>query len=260
MTIRRPAVLGLCLSCLAGAPAPTVAPQDPPAQSMSDLRQEIERLRQDVAQRDAELAAAKERVARLEKEIADLKARSAGGASAQPDVPPPASVPPPVPADPSIGPGGLLAAMQARYLADFPTMPDTSSPQKLNLHLRALEGWCARTNRDGVKQQSWTGRIDPAGFTSNGRTCSFTALFVNGTREFRVPLSLDQGVLSRIRDGSGAPARGDVVFNAIVKPRVRVNPDRPSPEAFLHPPMLAPYVEFVFDLDVRSVVPPPAQQ
>jgi hypothetical protein len=256
MSIRRVAVLGLCTAFAAFPAGGPALAQDAPAQSMSDLRQEIERLRQEVAQRDAELAAAKERVARLEKELTDLKARPASGSG--PDAAPSAVPPPPVPADPAIGPGGLLASLQAKYLEEFPSMPDTSTPQKLNLHLRALESWCARANRDGIKQQAWTGRIDPATFSSNGRTCSLDARFVNGTQEFRFPLTLDQGLLSKVRDAGGGPVAGDVVFNAIVKPRLRVNPGRPAPQAFEQPQMVAPYVEFVLDLDVRSIVPPPS--
>jgi hypothetical protein len=253
MSIRRIAPLGLCLAVATVPPAELAFAQDAPAQSMGDLRQEIDRLRQDVAQRDAELAAARDRIARLERELADLKAKSApdGSGSAPP------AAPAPVPADPAIGPGGLLAAMQAKYLADFPTTPDTSTAQKMNLHLRALEGWCARANRDSIRQLSWTGRIDPGSFSTNGRSCSFNAIFTSGTVEFRFPVSVEQATLSKARGADGTPTSGDVVFNAIVKPRLRVNPERPAPQAFEQPQMVAPYVDFVLELDVRSVLPAP---
>ena len=255
MLLRCLAVIGLCTASLAWAPLPA---QDPPAQSMSDLRQEIERLRQEIAQRDADLAAAKERIAKLERQLADAAAGQATGGSPG-QSPTPAAPPPPFPADPSLGPGGLLAAIQAAYLAEFPTMPDTASPQKLNLHLRTLENWCARTNRDNIKQYAWTGTIDPNTFAVNGRTCSFNAVFVNGTRQFSVPVTVEQGLLSKVRAKDGSPSAAPLVFTAIVKPRIAVNSRRPTPQAFELPPMVAPYVDYLFDMEVRSVLPAPPQ-
>jgi hypothetical protein len=49
-----------------------------------------------------------------------------------------------------------------------------------------------------------------------------------------------------------------VTVNARVSPRMRVNPSRTAPGAFDVPPSVGPYLEFGYDLDVRSMVP--AQQ
>jgi hypothetical protein len=256
------AALALALAIVAlpqsSCPAQNAAGQTAPGgasggQSVNDLRQEIDRLRAEAAKRQADLDAALERIKALEKQLADAKAAGtspAGPAANQPAAP----VPPPVPADPTIGPGGLLASLQADYLAAFPQIPDTKDQQRFNLHLRALDGWCIRANRDGIKQYQWVGRIDPASVAASQRTVAFVAIFKNGIREFKVPCSMDLSTFARVRTRDGVVA-DDVVFTGIVKPRLAVNSRRPQPSAFEVPPMVAPYVEFLYDFDVKSVVP-----
>ena len=241
-------------SCLAQAPAGQPAPGTAAtSQSVNDLRLEIDRLRQEASKRQAELDAALARIKDLEKQIADAK--SAGPASAAPTAAqPPAPVPPPVPADPTIGPGGLLAAMQADYLAAFPQIPDAKDQQKLNLHLRALENWCTKANRDGIKQYQWTGRIDPASIATQQHNVAFVATFTNGVRDYKVQCITDQSVFARVRTRDGV-ASGDIAFIGIARPRLTVNPRRSAPSAFEVPPLLAPYVEFLFDFDVKSLTP-----
>ena len=233
------------------------APAAPPAspQSISELRQQVERLKQELKERQAELDAALARIKELEAKAAAAPAASQGSAPAAPAE----TAPPPVPADPTLGPGGLLSAFQAEYLAAFRDVPDGSDPQKLNLHLRALETWCAKGNRDAIKRHTWTGQIDASTFAASGRSCSFVAVFRNGTREFRYPLTVDQGLLARVRDRNGAPMAGDLVFDVVVRPRLTVNASRATRGAFENPPMVAPYVEYLLDLEPRSVLPPASE-
>lgn len=259
MTTPRAAVTllsaALALGFAAPAPAQSAPAQAPPAggQSITELRQEVQRLAQDLKQKQAELDAALARIKALEAQVA---AAPAGAAPATPATAAPASpVPPPVPADPTIGPGGLLATYQAEYLSAFSEVPDGADQQKMNLHLRALEAWCAKGNRDGIKRHSWTGQIDASSFSCSGRNCSFTAVFRNGVREFKYPLTVDQGMLARVRDRNGAPMAGDLVFDVVVRPRLTVNPGRPARGAFETPPMVAPYVEYLLDLEPRSILP-----
>ena len=58
----------------------------------------------------------------------------------------------------------------------------------------------------------------------------------------------------RTRDGIGIVA-GDLVFNGIVRPRLSVNGRRPQPSAFENPPMLAPYLEYFYEFEVKSMTP-----
>ena len=243
----------LVLSSASHAKAQAAPSQAPPGQSISELRQEVQRLAQELKQKQAELDAALTRIKALEAQAAAAPSGSAPGAPAAPASPAP--VPPPVPADPALGPGGLLATYQAEYLAAFSEVPDAADQQKLNLHLRALEAWCAKGNRDGIKRHAWTGQIDAGSFSCSGRNCSFTATFRNGVREFKYPLTVDQGMLARVRDRNGAPMAGDLVFDVVVRPRLTVNPGRPARGAFETPPMVAPYVEYLLDLEPRSILP-----
>jgi hypothetical protein len=165
-------------------------------------------------------------------------------------------VPAPVPADPTLGPGGLLSSLQADYLAAFPTLPDLKDQQAFNLHLRALENWCAKANRDGTKQYSWTGQVDPTSLSTNGKTASFVIVFTNGKREYRTPVTVEQSMVSaRVRTRDGGIVPGDLVFNGIVRPRLSVNGRRPQPSAFENPPMLAPYLEYFYEFEVKSMTP-----
>ena len=250
-----PLALAAVAAALTAAPAPAgtrTAPR-PQDQSTADLRQEIDRLRRQLADSQAELDAAKARIKELE---AKLAAAAAGGAR---DAGTPAPPPPPVPADPTIGPGGLLSSLQADYLATFPDDPPSrTAPRMFDQHLQALRAFATRANRDYVRQVTWTGQIDPTvPPRANGRQVGFTIVFRNGTREFKVPATVSLGTFERVMSG-GQPIDGPIAVNGIVTPRVRVNPDRPDRGAFESIPMVAPYVEFLFDLDVKSVTPAPA--
>lgn len=230
---------------LAPLPSPAAPAQAPAGQSVGDLRQEVDRLRKELATRDADLAAALKRVKELE---AQLATAAGGGASAS------APAPEPVPADPSIGPGGLLASIQADYLGAFPTVPDASDPQKLALHLRALENWCTKANRDGIAQRAWTGRIDAGSVQVSGRDVAFIAVFTNGAKDYKVPVTAEQSMLSRVRTRDGLEA-GPVTMTGVVRPLLRVNANRPAPGAFENPPLVAPYVEFFYQFELKSAVP-----
>ena len=144
--------------------------------------------------------------------------------------------------------------MQADYLAAYPTVPNANNTKQLANHLRGLANWCTKANRDDTKQHIWVGRVDQGTIQTNGKNVSFMATFVNSNRYFTVPITVDQSVIARIRTRNGMEP-GDLAFSGIVTPRVRVNSGRPAPSAFETPYMLAPYVEFFFSFNVKSIVP-----
>ncbi len=246
-----------CGAAFAQAPAPA-APQE---QSMGDLRQEIARLKQQNDEQAAELEAALARIKELEQQLADAddaaKAKSSAGAQA-----PAAPAPAPTPADPAIGPGGLLSSLRADYLAAFPTVPSPNGAdgaRATQQHLNALQSWVTKSNREGVRALAWTGRIDPNSVRRFRNKVNFTLVFEepNGTRDWRVPAQVTEGSFARVMRGDVIDT-GMVTVNARVSPRMRVNPSRTAPGAFDVPPSVGPYLEFGYDLEVRSMVP--AQQ
>jgi hypothetical protein len=255
----------------AGARLTSAVTQDPTPESISDLRQEIDRLRLELEKKQADLEAALQRIKALETGTAADPApatkptpatATSPAKSTAPTTPakplvnlmPPAPMPQPIPADPTIGPGGLMASMQADYLAAYPTVPNADNTKLLTNHLRGLANWCTKANRDNTKQHIWVGRVDQGTIQTNGKNVSFMATFVNSNRYFTVPITVDQSVIARIRTRNGIEP-GDLAFSGIVTPRVRVNSARPAPSAFETPYMLAPYVEFFFSFNVKSIVP-----
>ena len=258
-----------------GARLTAAVTQDPTTDSISDLRQEVDRLRLELAKKQADLDAALQRIKALETgtaaDPAPATESTPAPAPATPTSPakstapttpakplvnlmPPAPMPQPIPADPTIGPGGLMASMQADYLAAYPTVPDASDTKQLNIHLRDLPNWCTKANRAGTKQHIWIGRVDQGTVQINGKNVSFMATFVNSNRYFTVPITVDQSLLAPVRNRNGIDP-GDLAFSGIVTPRVRVNSNRPAPSAFETPYMLAPYLEFLFSFNVKSIVP-----
>jgi hypothetical protein len=246
------------------------AGQDSTGESISDLRQEIDRLRLELAKKQADLDAALQRIKALENAVsgstsapspatATAPAKSAAPTKSTATSPPvntlpPAPMPAPIPADPTIGPGGLMASLQADYLGAFPTVPNANETKQLGLHLRDLENWCVKANRDGTKQYIWVGRINPNTIRVSGKSVSFVATFVNSNKQFTVPITVDQSLLSRVKTRNGIDT-GDLAFSGIVRPRLRVNSARPAPSAFETPYMLAPYLEYFFAFNVKSIVP-----
>jgi hypothetical protein len=258
-----------------GARLTSAVTQDPTSESISDLRQEIDRLRLELTKKKADLDAALQRIKELETGTAADPApatqptpapspatATSPAKSTAPTTPskplvnlmPPAPMPQPIPADPTIGPGGLMASMQADYLAAYPTVPNAKDTRQLANHLRGLANWCTKANRDDTKQHIWVGRVDQDTIQTNGKNVSFMATFVNSNRYFTVPITVDQSVIARVRTRNGIEP-GDLAFSGIVTPRVRVNNKRPAPSAFETPYMLAPYVEFFFSFNVKSIVP-----
>ena len=254
----------------------STAGQDSTGESISDLRQEIDRLRLELVKKQADLDAALQRIKALESGTSGSApapspaTATAPATSAAPTAPaapakstvtqlpvntlPPAPMPEPIPADPTIGPGGLMASLQADYLGAFPTVPDANDTKRLSLHLRDLQNWCVKANRDGTKQYIWVGRIDPSTIRVSGKSVSFVAVFVNSNKQFTVPITVDQSVLGSVRTRNGLNT-GDLAFSGIVRPRLRVNSARPAPSAFETPYMLAPYLEYFFAFNVKSIVP-----
>jgi len=233
-------------------------------ESMSDLRQEIDRLRLELAKKQADLDAALQRIKALESGTTTSTAPPAPATKPTPAttaapkplvrVLPPAPMPDPIPADPSIGPGGLQASSQADYLGAFPTVPSASDSKQLALHLRALTSWCAKANHEGTKQYIWVGRVDQDTVTKVGKNVSFMVTFVNSNKVFKVPVTVDQSLLTNVLGRAGIN-NGDLAFSGIVRPRLRVNDARPAPSVFEVPPMIAPYLEYFFSFNVKSIVP-----
>lgn len=242
-------------------PARSITAPAQPAQaddSQSDLRKENDRLRQQVKTLEGDLQAALDRIKELEARLAKV--------NATPQSPPAtAPLPTPMPANPALGPGGLLSTLQADYNSpeagfagkDVPMGGPGSDPatrQAWTNHQRALESWIAREQRK-VNEVQWVGTIDPATIEQRGRDVAMVVVFTNGGRDFRTPIVVDQGLVERLRAADGAVTQAPIVVNAIASPRLTINPNRAETGPFDNPPLVAPFVEFGYDLKVRVLLP-----
>lgn len=255
------------IPALASPRAFQVTPPPPVEQSQNDLRAENDRLSKQVAALQGDLNAALARVKLLEDQLAQAKKEAAAGGSgsgtdatptAAPNAPPPESVP----ANPAIGPGGLLSKLIFDYgnafgQADVPssaTGTDPISRQAWTLHQHALESWIAREQK-GVVDVQWIGTIDPASVQQNGREVRMVVDFVNGGRHFPTPILVDQGIAARLTGPDGLITTAPVAVSAIVTPRLRVNPARPTAGAFDNPPLIGPFLEFGYDIKPKVLLP-----
>ncbi len=235
------------------APVHALAPQS--SESQNDLRQENDRLAQQVRSLQGDLDAAQKRIKELEERLATLER---GSGLAAPDAKPPEPVAP----DPALGPGGLLSKLRNDYLdafqsKDIPTTgpgADPASQQAWTLHQRALESWIARAQK-GVIDVQWVGTIDPASVEQRGRDVALVLVFNNGGREFRSPVVIDQGMMARLRGPDGSPTRGQVAVNAIVTPKLAVNSAKFEAGPFERPPLVGPYLEFGYELRPKVILP-----
>lgn len=226
-------------------------------ESQHDLRQENDRLHQQVQQLQADLEAAQQRIQELEEKLAQLAQQNTSTTNA-----PSAPTPPAVAPDPALGPGGLLAKLRqdfrdatlGREIPSAPPGADPAGRQAWEQYMRLVDPWITRTQKQVIPVE-WQGVIDPGSAQPQGRQVSFTVVFTNGGREYPTTISVEPGMFARLRGPDGNPITTPVLVNGTVTPRLRVNQDRAEAGAFERPPLIAPFVEFGYELRPRVVLP-----
>lgn len=242
-----------------GAAVPRVggvaARQDPPVPPAPP--DEVAALKAQVAALERDLAAARERIAQLEAELkAARAARNAEGSAAAAE-----ALPPDV-----LSPHHLLARLKERFAADFPDAPPADD-RALRAHLRTLAPWVNAVNREQRERIDWSCRIlsrDVADAekmyveleaidAQSGEAVS-EAFVIEWPRRLRP-------ALVRFADGSPVRLRG------LLTPQLRVNESRREAGAFDIPPLIGPFVEFRYAVQVTALmdlevgrVPGPAPQ
>lgn len=236
--MRRFVLAAVAVLVLFGRSAPLRAFQAPPQPD------EVAVLKARIADLEGQLQAARLKITELEARLAEANARTpgapadAGRAVAQ--------------GDETLSPQHLLSELKAEFAAAFPE-PVPSDERGRYQRLRVVSQWANKINHDHRERIDWVCRIvsrdlidadeayvdllvvDPATGEDVG-----SRFVIEWPRRLRATLArFDDGMLIRLR--------------GLLEPEVRTNESRAEPGAFDIPPLIGPYVEFRFTVQVMAV-------
>jgi cell division protein FtsB len=262
-------LLGMCCFWLGTA---GTAPAS--AQSESDLRRQNEQLTSQVqelmAERDAtqrEIETLKEKIAQLEQQLA--ASRRSGG---RPQTPPAQTQPEPekVTVDesvPTATPRALLKAMQDSYAEATKDMDmGNAGDGRRRAFMKKLESWRAATDRQLRGPITWHVRVIDARpqDVNNDRSPERIVTLVAVDPETDVKLGapfdveLSRTLTDRLANYEARDPNGDIgvlVLRGTVTPHIRINEERAERGSFDNPPFIGPYAEFLYRVDVKSLMP-----
>ena len=224
------------------------------SQSAEELRQENEQLQQQVRDLQKELDAANARIARLERMIEQLQARSV---DLEPLEEPEVTIDE---SKPDASPRANLRAIvesHAEAMADM-EMGRQDSPQRTG-YMRALERWRAAAERQFKLPIEWHVRIVDDILLNRDGSARVTVIAVDPETPAQLgdPFDLDLDRLT-VRRIVPVRDRGDLdklKLNGVLVPHLRINLERPSRGPFDKPKFVGPFVEYALEVQVRSLVP-----
>lgn len=232
-------------------PDSSPSPQPEPPLSPS----EVAALKARIAALERELASARERIAQLEAELTAARAARPGAGPGAPSA---------EGGDSLLSPHDLLARLKERLAADFPD-PLPADERAQRAHLRTLTQWVNAINREQRERIDWPCRILSRDATDAEKMyVELEAIDPQNGDAVSEPFVIDwprrlRPVLARFDDGSPVRLRG------LLTPQLRVNESRSDPGTFDIPPLLGPFVEFRYAVQVTALmelevgrVPPPA--
>jgi hypothetical protein len=241
--------------------------------STNDLRRQNQALRADLQEKEAELAAAHERIALLEQRIAELEARLAGTPTTRP-----APAPAVTPGRPAAGPGGsgavtidesipsaspraLNRALESSYeQAIGPLDRGTPDSRERRNLLREIEHWAAGATRQFRDRITW--HVEPVEYRYAGEQLLLVVYAIDPStrtrlgREFTLAVG-HPGQRRRLDREFGDALPETLIVRGTLIPKVAVNPRRETPGMFNQPPLLAPFVEHGFEINIDSIALPP---
>lgn len=272
--------LVLPLAMLVPSPRPAMAQLDEP---VAELRRENDRLRDRVAQLEAQVAQLRDEnralatqlaltLQRLEAELAP----STTGGDPEPGMPTDNDADEGGPGAEETGtdgrrqelaalPAGTLAAprsifdrLVASYTEAFPTNPDSArDPRGVRERLAEVKDWSREAQEQIEGEISWL--IEPL---STGRRGRFTVLRFRaldpstGLPYGHTPDEVELTAVDarRLRAASDAER---LILRGRVWARPRVAPDRERPGVFDYPPLIGPFAEFGWGIDLERVTAAP---
>lgn len=234
------------------------------AQSPAELRAENERLRMENERLTTALTEAGARLAELQAQVAELQARVAALDSAPAMPARPAPLPPPAPEPVSIDESKANASPRALQFAVRASCLDamkeksageaTSSERRQ--YFEALSRWKESESRRSVHAVDWVVSI-----VGDPRMSRSTAVFilqavdpVHGTKlgdPFPAVTEFDQ--LRRLW-AEGIDGNTRLRLRGVTRLDLAINESREKPGPFNRPLLIAPFVEFAFHVEVKSLV------
>jgi len=252
--------------------------QQSEAPDIASFKSEIKALRQKIKTLMSQMAEMHLRIATLEKQVAELNGKPIPPSSTSPSLssPDPGNPPQPNPSDtqsaprfhdltispdqPLASPESAFLKAQQEYNTTFADLSYQTSREKLN-YLRRIRQWMPRINRELTGKITWTCNLQNIRTTRNG--AAFITVQVTNPSESDEIRSRPHVIevskliamsLERLPSPSvEKPNR--VLLTGIFRLRLELDEDRAEAEFIEEPYLVGPFVNFNYEIDVRSIAP-----
>lgn len=256
------AVAAFAVASVAPRPTPARAQAQPAAADRSphELRQENERLRERIAQLEAEVAESRRRIARLEEALREQQAAP----GQRPDAPAGSDPTAPqtgdgdgagLPDDPFAAPDAMLAALRREYDAALGGLPRATEPEVQAL-IREARRWVRQVTLERRRPINWTVRVIALGDARGARAGEAVVEVVEPATGKAIgspfALKLDSRTLMRVRDAE-LPSLWS--FEGVFAAAPIVDETRAEAGLFNVPQLVGPFVAFGYELSVRTALP-----
>jgi len=221
------------------------------AQSAEDLKRENDQLKKQVQDLQRQLDAAKRQVEELQRR---LDAATGGSASAEA----PAAEVTIDESQPNASPRALFNAIVTSH---DEAMKDKemgrASDRTRTAYMRELERWVALANNQFKSQIEWTVRIEDMTTTRGVTEATLMAVDPVTGAELGDPFTviLSNAIMRRLTPAMQHKDVKQLTLAGVITPIVRLNPNRAERGAFDVPRFVAPFVEYGFSVEARSLVP-----
>lgn len=227
------------------------------ADPQDDLARENQQLRERVATLESELAAARERIQELESTLNRL--RRDGIDVDEPE--PRSALHQPVDEDATFtdSPRALFHALRRNLedaLAEKPIGEPDSAARAA--YLRAMERWRTSAVRQHRGHVTW--HVNVLSTEQENNRYRATVVVIDPTTEERLSdaftVTVPSLMMRRYRTLQERGEHDVMVVRGQVVPQVTINEDRRTPGAFDYPPLIGPFAEFTFEVQLRSFLHP----
>lgn len=239
------------------------------AQSDQELRQENQRLRTENEDLKRDLEAARQAIERLEKQLQALEmiiSRMGGnsgtggtGSGSGSNTPPPPQVSIDE-SEPQASPRALLKAIEESHKESMSDVPmGEAGSRERTAYNRALERWISSVNRQMRFPIEWIVTLERGQRVRGGYELMVQAIDPVHDTELGDPfvISISDAQARRM----GAISVGDrLSLKGTLNANARLNADRETSGPFNNPPLIGPFVEFGYTVDMNSLVPAPKEK